>query len=108
VIGACGRFARKYPSLSLLIWGVLISVSPVGLGMNMKLLDEHDLIPDQIRPLFPIISVLMGVVALIGYILIGQSALVAVRRLTNKKMADLISNDRTAVISNTNDPACGS
>ena len=80
MIDAVGKFAKKRPGLTLLICGVGLSLLPVGLGMNMKALVEHDLIPNQLWHLLPFVGGLMAVVALIGLILIALSAFIAVRR----------------------------
>ena len=85
---ACRRFARKYPIRTLLICGLLLNILPVGFAINVKMLVQNDLIPNQywreFQTVMQFISILLGLMALTGYILIGMSALVAVRRLNNK------------------------
>ena len=82
MIETCLRFAKKYPSISLLICGILIFVPAIGLGANSKLLVENDLVPNHLWPNLPLIGVVQAILGLTGFALIGMSALVAVRRWT--------------------------
>lgn len=80
-----GQFATKHPIFSLLICGIFFSVLPVGLGLNMRTLDERDLISDQFRFLLSLLGVLQAVFALTGLTLIGLSIFFAVRRGTTPR-----------------------
>lgn len=80
MIDAVRKFAKQRPGLTLLICGVLLLPLPVGLGMNTKALIEHDLIPNHLWHLLPLVGVFQAIVGLTGFILIAMSALVSVRR----------------------------
>ncbi len=99
MVDAARRFARKHPSLTLFIGGVFLCVSPIGISLNLMYLIEHDLIADRYWPLFqraaPIIRVLTLLANLAGFILFSISALLAVRRSVNQRIANPISDDQT-------------
>jgi hypothetical protein len=88
-------FAKKHPNLTMLICGLLMCLSAIGVGMNMTTLIESEIIPERFFVVFKnygwmILAVFELVAFWIGTLLIGLSI---VRSLGNKKKVDPISDN---------------
>ena len=66
---------------------------PVGFGMNIKMLVEHDLIPANLWGLAALIGLLLALTALTGFTLIGSAAMVAARRVGRKAVTPITQGE---------------
>lgn len=96
--GACRRFVRRFPALTLLLCGVLVCVAPIGLLINLKSLDPH--VNDRFYRTFRIAATMASGLAItcniVGILLITRAAQLTVRRLLNSQRRQTMTSSSHA------------